>query len=111
MSTYSHTYWAGKGKHPVTNKKLSNLVPMPGSVPFPEKNLALEKYRVAANCYYDLYNNGLGNRASEFRSIFGFPGKKEAREMSAEFVQRVEDKIDAYIYAAAVEQGLVPALP
>lgn len=50
--------------------RLAALVPAMGAVEQPRKNKALERFRRASNCYYDLYNNGLCNRGPEFRRIF-----------------------------------------
>jgi hypothetical protein len=46
------------------------MVPDMGPVEQPRKNKALERFRRASNCYYDLYNNGLCNRGPEFRRLF-----------------------------------------
>lgn len=50
--------------------RLAELVPAMGAVEQPRKNKALERFRRASNCYYDLYNNGLCNRRQEFYRIF-----------------------------------------
>jgi hypothetical protein len=72
---YSNTYWSRKGKYPEQNAALEKLIPDSGAVPNPRKNKALERFRVASNCYYDLYNNGLCNRAASFAKTFGFSGR------------------------------------
>lgn len=104
------TYWDSKGKYGKLLKKLADLVPVSGSVPEPKKNRALEKFRKASNCYYDLYNNGLCNRAAEFRQVFGFGGtiilKDRYRDVDL-MIARLEQKMDEIILAAALEQGLI----
>ena len=50
--------------------RLAELVPATGAVEQPRKNKALERFRRASNCYYDLYNNGLCNRRREFYRLF-----------------------------------------
>jgi hypothetical protein len=50
--------------------RLESLVPIMGAVNNADRNPALEKFRVASCCYYDLFNNGLGNRAREFSRVF-----------------------------------------
>ena len=74
-ANYTQTYWCSKGKYPELNEALQKLIPAEGPVANAKKNRALEKFRKASNCYYDLYNNGLCNRATEFRGVFGFGGE------------------------------------
>ena len=53
-------------------EKLSELIPMQGSVESPRSvNKHLERFRRAQNAVYDCFNNGLANRRKEFASIFG----------------------------------------
>ncbi len=117
---YENTYWNHKGKYPKNQDALANLVPEEGEIPNADKNPALEQFRVASNCYYDLYNNGLCNRAEEFEKVFGFSGPyNEADEneddqrpyidkgwWTQENVNRVEDAMNCIILAAAKEQGI-----
>ena len=122
---YAHTYWSHKGKYPATQEALAALVPAEGEVKDHENNPALEKFRIAANCYYDLYNNGLCNRWEEFEEVFGFVGpyrEEEADEDDDDSrsyyidndetwwtqanIDRVEDGINVIILAAAKEQGI-----
>jgi len=113
---YSQTYWNNKGKHKEFQAALAKMIPASGPVPNfpgePEKNKALEKFRIASNCYYDLYNNGLCNRAAEFRRAFGFSATKlTARNerglgyaLSQELVDLTETRMDEIILAAYAEQ-------
>ena len=71
-----NSYWNNNGRFQMYIEELDALIPDAGEVNEPRKNKALEKFRVASNCYYDLYNNGLCNRASEFRRVFGIPSTK-----------------------------------
>lgn len=89
------SYWAGRGKFQSLCNELHKRIPRFGGVVSPK----LEKFRKASNCYYDLYNNGLGNRAAEFRKVFGFAGTKATAEA-------VERKMDSITLAAADEQGI-----
>jgi hypothetical protein len=99
------TYWNNAGKYEALYEKLNALIPSSGSVVEPKKNKALEKMRKAANCYYDLFNNGLCNRAAEFRQVFGFGGtyivKNGFKDDAA-----LEAKMDEIIFAAAKEQNI-----
>ena len=70
------SYWDNKGKFEKESEALWKLIPASGSVSSPRGvNKNLEKYRKACKVYYDLFNNGLGNRASAWSAIFGFPAK------------------------------------
>ena len=95
--------------------KLFDLIPGSGSVESPRsKNKNLEKFRVAANLTYDLFNNGLMNRRGEFKRFFGFvpiPTREPYqgymnRERWEEIELRMEKVITPLILAAAKEQGV-----
>lgn len=103
---YESTYWNHKGKYEDLNAKLRRLVPFQGPVVNAEAHPALERYRVASNYYYDLYNNGLGNCREEFELFFGFDALEHGEELTRRFVNKVERAIDRIILAAAKEQGL-----
>ena len=58
---------------PLYKKKLDDLIPLEGAVPQGRSvNKCLEKFRVAQNLIYDLFNNGLCNRKAHFRQFFGW---------------------------------------
>lgn len=101
-----NTYWNNKGKYMDLYEKLQHLIPSMGEVPEPRKNRALEKLRRASNCYYDLFNNGLCNRAAEFRRVFGFGGTAiaDGRYNHPVLESRLEARMDEIILAAALEQ-------
>lgn len=101
-------YWNHAGKYQDLYEKLDALIPSEGAVANPKKNRALEKMRKAANCYYDLYNNGLCNRAAEFRRVFGFGGTPipKAHFNYPVLQDRLDERMDEIILAAAKEQGL-----
>lgn len=71
-----NTYWNHKGQEQQKADALKKLVPASGAVVNPQKNKALEKFRKASNAYYDLYNNGLCNRARSFSRVFGIPANE-----------------------------------
>lgn len=100
------TYWDNQGKYQTLYNLLFKLIPAEGSVPEPKKNKCLEKLRKASNCYYDLFNNGLCNRATEFRTVFGFGGTWISKERFP-FCEKLERKMDEIILAAAQEQNVV----
>lgn len=100
----NNTYWNGKGKHQAAADALQKLIPVEGAVPNARtKNAKLEKFRKAVNCYYDYYNNGLWNRAAEFRGVFGFPGRNQP---DAVVEPKLEAAMDAIVVAAAAEQNI-----
>lgn len=115
------TYWNHKGLYQTISEKLEKLVPDQGAVPNPRKNRALEKFRKASNCYYDLYNNGLCNRASEFTRVFGFSANKYSyttvqyyagrprrhKKIGSMAYIRAEDIMNTIILKAAEEQGIL----
>lgn len=109
-----NTYWNNKGKHQVLVEFLNKLIPVEGSVDKPRStNKKLEKFRKASNCYYDLFNNGLDNRAQEFRQVFGFASSPHKRRsfrgasFAPSFYDKVEERMDEIVMAAAKEQGYV----
>jgi hypothetical protein len=99
------TYWNKTGKYQALYNTLSLLIPSEGSVPNAKDNPALEKLRKASNCYYDLFNNGLCNRATEFRKVFGFGGVWIAKEGFPRCA-KLEGKMDEIILNASKEQKL-----
>lgn len=104
----SGTYWDGEGKHKDLYEKLQALIPVSGEVNEPRKNRKLEKLRKAANCYYDLFNNGLCNRAAEFRQVFGFGGTSIAERYNRADPKMIqlEAAMDEIILDAANEQNV-----
>jgi hypothetical protein len=90
-----NTYWNKNGKFQSVYDEVSELIPING--PCAKATPALEKLRVAANLYYDLYNNGLCNHLMrDFRASFGC-AKNE--------VSKIEGKLDSLILEAALEAG------
>ena len=116
----THTYWEHRGRHQWMVDALNALVPPSGSVPNKSRNRALETSRIASNAYYDLYNNGLWNRARSFSRVFGL----RVNEYMVRYVTRngrpvrpahpsnqmyrvTEQRMDDIVYAAAKEQGII----
>ncbi len=120
MTAFENSYWNGKGTHKELADALRKLIPMSGPVPNARKNPKLEKYRKACNVYYDLFNNGLCNRAAEFRHVFGFSpkhlytrwqnGHLRIQFQDEEMNARMNATLDLIILAAAEEQGLLPSV-
>ena len=93
-------------------EKLDELLPMMGRCEFPNsKNKHLDKFRRAQNAAYDLFNNGLGNKRSLFKSIYGWSvGPRDtynATKMTwSHWEDKVEEVLTPIIIAAAKEQGV-----
>jgi len=107
-----NSYWNNQGTFESAAKELNKLIPIEGSVDKPRStNKKLEKFRKACNCYHDLYNNGLGNRAQEFRQVFGIassPYKRYGRfgQFMSTLYARTEAKMNTIVREAAIEQGI-----
>lgn len=106
-----NSYWNNNSKYQALADALHTKIPGSGSVENPKKNPALEKFRKAVNCYYDLYNNGLCNRAREFAKVFGiastqyrFRLRNYGTDYSPVMFELLEDKMDEIVLAAAAEQ-------
>lgn len=107
------TYWNSTGRYQDMADLLERLIPITGEVPDPNgANKHLDTFRRAVNCYYDLYNNGLCNRAREFSTLFkiaGVPKEIKARRwmdgmLNSDTTERIEDKMSQFILAAYQEQ-------
>ena len=96
------------------NEALSELVPLQGKCDFPRsKNKNLERFRIASNLIYDLFNNALGNRRAEFRQFFGFmplPGNGAQYNIFGKRWEEIEDLIEPILtdimVKAAFEQKI-----
>ncbi len=104
------SFWNNNSPLQSVADALNDLVPAEGSVAEPRKNKALEKFRVASNCYYDLYNNGLCNRAAQFARVFGITSSNYKEpwrgygRFSATLYTLVEAEMEKIVIAAAAEQ-------
>ena len=111
-NTKDRTYWTGQGRYQLKADALEKLLPMSGEVEDAQgRNKHLDTFRRAVNCYYDLYNNGLCNRAREFSTLFkiaGVPKEIKARRwismLSMDTQERIEDRMSQFILAAFQEQ-------
>lgn len=110
-------YWNKSGRFEKLYIKLQALIPSQGKVENHENNPCLDLFRRAANCYYDLFNNGLCNRSKEFYQIFGFSPLKLFPQAwgsisGIDFNEvmrdgRLDRHMDKLIYSAAIEQKLI----
>ena len=109
------TYWESKGQYQNLVEELTKRLPPFDSVPNAKtSNKHLEKFRKAQNCYYDLYNNGLCNKAREFSIVFRIPGVPREIKQNYRYntlvckttEELIEAKMDEIILAAAKEQGI-----
>ena len=106
-------YWNEQGTYQIIAEALQGLIPAIGEVPEGKTtNKALERFRRAQNCYYDLYNNGLINRAREFSTLFKIAGvSREVKRnfysnflVSSDTEDAIDNKMDRFIIEAYVEQ-------
>lgn len=109
---YENTYWSENGKHQDLLDPLYDLIPAEGEVDKPHANPALERFRKASNAYYDLYNNGLGNRARSFSKIFGicladYRDPYDRFEYADSMFDLTEKRMDDIIILAAAEQNII----
>lgn len=105
-------YYNQNGKHQALASRLMALMPAQGPVNLHKQYVALERYRQALHCYYDLYNNGLENKAREAHKLFGFgsaPFKYAEGKFEPVYHERVELKMDEFVMKAAIEQGWIEA--
>ena len=107
------SFWNNNSDMQDLADELSSLVPAMGPVPDPRKNKALERFRRASNCYYDLYNNGLDNRRQEFYRLFKIRVsdfyKYSFRRRDIDFdkiMPVVEPVMRQFVLDAAAEQGI-----
>jgi hypothetical protein len=105
------TYWNSNGRFQAAADALQALIPSEGSVADTRKNAKLERFRKAVNCYYDLYNNGLCNRAREFHTVFKVASSLYRNygrhySYSQQLYRLTEEAMDVIIEDAALEQGI-----
>lgn len=99
-------FWNNNSPLQPLAERLQALLPDEGPVKDARNNPKLEKFRKAVNCYYDLFNNGLCNRAAEFRQVFGFGAfsYRKGDWFQEKLFLRVEAEMTRILLAAAVEQ-------
>lgn len=110
-----NTYWNRTGKYQKLVEQLNELIPDWGEIKG-SKNYQLERFRKASNAYYDIFNNGGGNRhtiSKWFGSevTFRLDQLRQNRrcfmmDNGWELIHTVtEPKMDEIVLAAAKEQG------
>jgi hypothetical protein len=106
-------YWNRTGRYENAAKSLHEMIPASGPVVNPRANPKLERFRKAVNCYHDLYNNGLCNRAASFSKLFcltlseyRFKRLHGGWYISPSLYAAVELRMNAIVRDAADEQGL-----
>lgn len=116
MAKHETSYWNNNGKHQAVIDQLQAMIPDEGRVKNPTKNKALERFRVACNHYYRLYNDGDFNVGS--RKLFGVKTVTEHKEYKFTSHGRrysnwkqslydvVNESMDKIIEAACAEQNI-----
>ena len=116
MEMLKISFWNGNNPLCSAADELGKLVPVEGKVTA-KKSRALEKFRKAQNCYYDLYNDGLGNFTGEFRRVFGLASSNYKRtrwtrsgrpypEFDVSIYHDVEPLMEQIVVKACYEQGV-----
>jgi len=106
------SYWNSNGTYQTQYEELFKLVPREGEV---KKGMckhvfSLERFRKACNSYYDVFNNGGGNRdASTARFFPGALGEireswNRGVDINPDYVRRIcDEKMDVIIREAYVK--------
>ncbi len=61
MNITEENYWNNRGRYQSLADKLAELIPVMGEVENAEQRPELERFRLAQNYYYDIFNNGVCN--------------------------------------------------
>lgn len=101
---YTNTYWSGKGKYEGMLSIVSKLIPVMGPCKNPKStNKWLERLRVVQNAYWDVYNNGGGNRDSSIKYWFNMD-RWEIKNLPQRCIDKMEDVVDEIVLSAFEEQ-------
>ena len=103
------SYWTGEGRYQKQYDELHKLVPREGPVEtgMCKHKISLERFRKACNSYYDVFNNGGGNRDHATSKFF--PGVlseireswKYHTEINWDYIEpQCEDTMDEVIVTA-----------
>jgi hypothetical protein len=103
---YTNTYWGDKGRCQKEYDVVSKLIPRAGKVSDGNgKNKCLERLRKAANAYYDVYNNGCGNRNADIRYFLKVGIRKaSADSLAQDTIDTMDAQMDKIIMDAYSEQ-------
>jgi Txe/YoeB family toxin of Txe-Axe toxin-antitoxin module len=124
--TVEKSYWNNCGRYEELNKKLhariDEIIAEQGEESVRTRGLKghpkLEKLRRAKAVYYDIFNNGGGNRMQAIFPIFGirmsrykihyaYQGRLSSRLDFDAIMRNIEPVMDKLILAAAVEQEVI----
>ena len=117
---YANTYWNNNGKYHFARKELHKLIETVlreqvskgnGQTLPKDTHKALDKFRRASYCSYDLYNNGLFNESAEFRKVFGFSARSHGyswrkNDLPDSLVNATEAKFNELLVKACLEQNI-----
>ena len=113
QSNLFNVSWALHEGYKDISEKLDDLIPLEGAVPQGRSvNKCLEKFRVAQNLIYDLFNNGMCNRRSHFKQFFGWTPPTQTRHYQysrhdwKRFEEKLEPVLSIIIQEAALEQKI-----
>ena len=109
-----------------TADALYELIPAQGSVEFPRsKNKKLERFRVVSNITYDVFNNGLYNRANQYTRVMNrdadvpvtgpalrrFIREGNQSSLSKRTWERVEEIVAPIVRTAIIEAAEEQGIP
>lgn len=103
-----NTFWEKTSELSIIAEKLEEKIPVYGEVDNKKQNPALEKFRKAANVYYEIFNNGGMNSLAGCKNLFGLSAAEVRRFVEFRRWDRLHDKIEPklteIVLAAAAEQ-------
>lgn len=70
MNLTEDNYWSSRGRYQAKADRLADLIPPMGEVENAEQRPELERFRLAQNYYYDIFNNGVCNYEAEVWEMF-----------------------------------------
>jgi len=101
MNLTEGNYWSSRGRYQSLADKLAELIPVMGEIENAEQRPELELFRLAQNCYYDIFNNGVCNYEEEIWEMFRVTPKDADIESDDEnLFKRTEPVMDSIILDA-----------
>ena len=101
MNLTEDNYWSDRGRYQSLANRLADLIPPMGEVENAEQRPELERFRLAQNYYYDIFNNGVCNYEEEIREMFRVtPEDADIEADEEKLFKRTEPVMDAIILDA-----------
>jgi len=101
MNITEDNYWNNQGRYQSLADRLAKLIPSMGEVENAEQRPELERFRLAQNYYYDIFNNGVCNYEEEIWEMFRVTPEDAYNDADEEnLFRRTEPVIDSIILDA-----------